>query len=583
MKKFILIPAIAAFTLTGCSNDTNKPQDNSEENGVRSYLNVTLVAPKGNTRAANYEDGDKNENNINSVRFYFFDEAGDAVEVFKQTASKNYLSYIDWIPTDADLSSKPETGQTIEKIANATLGINMPSNNNGFPALVVAVINPPADLLALQGNPNLTTLRNQVADYLTGLTDNNFIITNSVYEDEGDIVDATVINPDCYSQNPDEVSTPLYIYVERVVARLDLSIEIENGIEMSGANNDSFYIYPLKEYTIGGTPTNIYVKLLGWNVTATPGKSRLIKKIDTDWDKIDPPFGDPEPWNDATYHRSFWAINPPSSQYSYQYGNYNGLENNVEGNYFPANALPIPDPGKSSITYLQENAAFLASPDAASQERVYSKVILAAQLVDETGNSMPIANWANRYYTPTGVKDAACNTLNLYQKTIQGESTKFTKITPDQLDMVAATDLYGENLPDGVSSYDVFLQLTEKASAITWYNGNTTTSPQLNTDQTNTYILDRIGYIYVWNEGMTYYYFDIRHLGAEGFPGYWGVVRNHIYRANITSIAGLGTPVYDPDEVIYPEMPGYDDSVISAVVSIINWRIVSSNYEIKWP
>ena len=45
----------------------------------------------------------------------------------------------------------------------------------------------------------------------------------------------------------------------------------------------------------------------------------------------------------------------------------------------------------------------------------------------------------------------------------------------------------------------------------------------------------------VWNSGMTYYYNEIKHLNDFN-----GVVRNHIYAINVTKIAGLGTPVYNP-------------------------------------
>ena len=83
----------------------------------------------------------------------------------------------------------------------------------------------------------------------------------------------------------------------------------------------------------------------------------------------------------------------------------------------------------------------------------------------------------------------------------------------------------------------------------------------------------------VWREGMTYYYFEILHNKAGNQPG---VVRNHVYKTKITSIAGLGTPVYDPEQTIYPEKPEDNDHYIAAEVNILSWHIVSDSYDLKW-
>ena len=61
-----------------------------------------------------------------------------------------------------------------------------------------------------------------------------------------------------------------------------------------------------------------------------------------------------------------------------------------------------------------------------------------------------------------------------------------------------------------------------------------------------------------------------------------GVVRNHIYETNITKIAGLGTPVYDPTKTIYPEKPENNDHFIAAQINILSWRVVKNDYELEW-
>lgn len=583
MKKSIYLSLIS-FLLAACSGESpvlpEPGVDTPEIQEGTEYLSVWLAMPSSASRATDYIDGTPAENNINWVRFYFFDASGNAAPVRELGSSGNYESYLDWTPTDDDQSYGNVAGQTVEKIATATLGINVPAQGQ-LPALVLAVVNPSQEIIAMSPGNTLEQMRQVVSDYYTGLTSNNFIITNSVYSDNQVLVDATPINSSNYGLTADEADeNPLVIYVERALARLDLSINIENGVSLPG---NSGYMYPTSEepFVVGGQNQDIYVQFLGWNVTATPSASRLVKKISPTWN--DNIFGNLTIWNSDNYHRSFWAVNPQSDDFYYQYGNFNGAENTASGNFRPANANAVPAPNATTSTYMQENAAVYTTTDEASGPSVPSKVIIAAQLLNANGQPLTLAFWSNRYYTPTGILNAVANSLNLYQAVQSGSSTTFTQITPDYLQLVSATQLYGPNLPENVAGYYVYVQLTEEAESITWYNGNTLTSPTFTTAQANNYIIERINYMMYWQSGMTYYYFDIKHLGAEGNPGYLGVVRNHVYMSNITSVSGLGTPVFNPNEIIYPETPGYDDAVISAQVEILQWRIVSQDYELVWP
>ena len=75
----------------------------------------------------------------------------------------------------------------------------------------------------------------------------------------------------------------------------------------------------------------------------------------------------------------------------------------------------------------------------------------------------------------------------------------------------------------------------------------------------------------IWKNGATYFYFDIEQFGNKA-----GVVRNHLYDTSLTKIAGLGTPVYNPDEDIIPEKPVDEDTYIAAKVKILSWRLITS-------
>ena len=85
----------------------------------------------------------------------------------------------------------------------------------------------------------------------------------------------------------------------------------------------------------------------------------------------------------------------------------------------------------------------------------------------------------------------------------------------------------------------------------------------------------------VYKEGMTYYYTDIKHLGTADSDTEFGVVRNHVYKVNISAISGYGTPYYEGNiEYIKPEKPVDVTSYVAAEVKILSWRVVAGNYEL---
>ena len=65
--------------------------------------------------------------------------------------------------------------------------------------------------------------------------------------------------------------------------------------------------------------------------------------------------------------------------------------------------------------------------------------------------------------------------------------------------------------------------------------------------------------------------------GTAGTLGEYGVVRNHFYKITLNGIKGFGTPVYNPDKVIDPTVPSYDNTFLAARVQVLQWRIVNQN------
>ena len=593
MKKVFFV-SLLGLLLAGCTKEAGK-NPGPDEAGATNYLSVSLVAANSagtrvdinNDGHEDFVNGTEDENAVSRIRFYFFDKDGNAVTVWKGSNNSS-ASYIDWYPTAADFKGG-EAGETVERIANTTLSLNLTSDK-GKPTSVLAVINPCASVLALEGNeetpgPDLATLRKAIEDFNTGLTDKNFVMSNSVYvAADGKPVYSTALTDDNFATTLEAAQdNKVKIYVERVVARLDLTVdkklqEKENKDLTEKVGSPVYSVS--KDYTIDGeTSQEVFVQFLGWNVTSTPDKSYLVKEIDPTW-KSEDLFGEEsnEIWNTDNYHRSFWAENPLASKFNYQFGTFT-KKSEGKNNYFPADALTIPAAGP---VYLHENAG------AAGEDQPQpTKVIIAAQLLNEEGKPFEIAEWAYRKYTLENLKTVFANeVLRLYKK----EGASYVKIDPEDLDFKTA-----QELETGESNYYVYAVLASGVDKDDyWYlkvdgvEGDEsdkveTNFTSLTSQKANEYLRDRINHVMVWKGGNTYYYLTIRHLGKnESDPGYWGVVRNHLYKVNISKLEGLGTPVYNPDEVIHPEQPEGDDSIISAEVKILQWRIVSQDYDLTW-
>lgn len=590
MKKIFLLPllslSLGSLLLGSCSNDADKGINGNDPDKVsRSFLSITLMSPHAVTRADGvYEDGYDYENYVNDIRFYFFDAEGYPVMVSKNVQNNTYLPYIDWTPPVNQENSPKEPDETVEKIMTTIIGITQPVGSEK-PSLVLAVLNPPSFIKALStesSNPTLTELRNTVEDFYTDLYNNNFVITNSVYVDldenkNDEIIYATHITEDNFGDTEEDEMTPLTIYVERVLARLDFQLSLTNDSRQVTIDNNPVTIYKISDKNVDGGSMDIYINLLGWNIAQTPNKSRLVKEINSLWG--DDLFSDNEPWNIAGYHRSFWAINPPASQFDYQQLTFDHVPGSSD-EY--ATQYPVPsNNSKADPIYMQENAADYATLSSGEGPEKPTAVILGARLVDENGETIQLVKWGNKYYTQEGALIDVANSLSLYSKTVTDEGVTYSRIKPTDLKLVAANNMTGLN--QDVEEYWVYVQLNEDAKAKTWYNGNTEAAiPYESSNAVNKYILETINYLLVWNEGDTYYYIYIRHLGDEGGPGYYGVVRNHIYRVNLNLINGIGTPVFDPDEVFTPTEPEDDTYSITAQVKILQWRVVSQDYEISF-
>lgn len=619
MKKVFLPLFSLCLLLAGCETQEIEKPDLVD---AGSFLTVRIMTDKASpaTKAdgpdytqgnGEYLDGSPKENKISSAILFFFNATNEAQAIASDNGKNRSWFHIENF--DDDESTGPNHNETVEKI---TVPITVRPEGETLPTQVLAVLNPTEGILKLKDSnpgPDLRTLLALVEDYEGCSTDfeqklakeGTFVMSNSVYytKEEGSKtkVQTTRISEDNYytlqELNTAESSSKeavnelikehlVTIYVERVLARLDLSIDLyyDKGktkkVEQITVNNETLY-----KIAQAPTPTNtgknieedidIYVKFCGWTIIDTPAKSRLIKEIDTSWG--DDIFNNGEIWNSADYHRSFWALNPALESGDYKYGPYNQSKItdtwNKELLLNEKDLYSMPNQKNPTVTaYMQENAA----PWDNTQDRQATKVVIAAQMVDEQGKPIDLYQWAGEKYTKYGIQMMVANCLeNLFKKS--GED--YTKIEP------ADIDIYKNPVEN--NEMITYAALSETGEDTQWYErikeDGKISFKAISNEAANEYIKTQTEYnmgvntINHWVDGYTYYYFTIRHFGKDDqSPAYYGVVRNHIYDAKVTSLSGFGAPEYNSGDKYN------DDFLMSAEVRILSWRVVRQDYDLTW-
>lgn len=558
-RNLLFMSVLVSLFLAGCSQEEIAPngEDNGNGEANTSYMAVNLVSSDvmGTRAAQGYEDGSEAENHVTKVRFYFFNGVGGAVNVKLQNGS--YVNYYDWTPGDEDQSDGTNTGDDIESKLKATIVINTKAGD-GIPQRIAAVLNPTG---LDKNSKSLSELKAVVADYATsgenGLTSKGkFVMFNSVGGGGEDFSTTLIKDKNLCKTEADAIANPVTIYVERSVAKVRVTLDANMGFtdnKLALKDKDG------KDLKVGGE--QVYLQLDGWGLTAETSEGRLVKKINPEWEGA---------WWHTAY-RSFWAINSKTA--TNRYHSYNDIETSF---------------GTENALYTNENAQLTDTDGSEGAAKKRTKFILKGKLCKADGTPFTIVRHLGVHFADTESETETENLTEL-KKSILGQlsasgnnyyySTESGReqIGTGDLQIVVATQ---EENEDSQNNCYVYAKLTTDATAKTWYTsleGGTAIkdgATEIDGKLANEEIVDRA---LVWNSGMTYYYNEIKHLNDFN-----GVVRNHIYAINVTKIAGLGTPVYDPGETIYPETPEENDHYIAAQINILSWRVVDEDYELVW-
>ncbi|MBO7313823.1 MAG: Mfa1 fimbrilin C-terminal domain-containing protein [Alistipes sp.] len=586
MKKYLFF-ALALLGMASCAKDDlgngNKPNHNGEVE--ESYIAINLMAADSGTRATDggYEEGTTAERAVKTAYFFFFDENGEPFNVVNAPATapggaKNHLA-LDITPmangTDVNVSD----------ISNAVLILN--TYEGIYPKQIVAVLNwvPQKNTYSLKElHNNLTALVGVEA------AAGGFVMSNSVYMNDGKVIDAVALTEDNIKKTASEATnSPIDIYVERIAAKVVLTA---GGVKAeSNTHTNVFNTQKAPDMFVGSGElenTPVFVQLLGWELYNDYNNSYLLKNIDTTW-------GDGTTlglvWNDPFKFRSYWAISQNTAledEFTWQYTSEKQNEKGFKTEYGFAVASDATYTVNTTYTYCGENTnQVVLNGEGKVTSDLRTKVILKGQLLQSDGNGghkeLELASWyGNEYAGTQNLLTAVANSL-AYTLYHSDDQTTFHPIT--------AADIVCDINIAGTKSYETGFKLSVAGEGKTWYkyssDGNhqpfNLTDSADNIAKTNAYLAANVKPAIIYVDGMTYYYVDVEHLGANGSDTQYGVVRNHVYQIDINSIKGYGSPIYSGEDftVDNPEYPEeVEDTYVAARINVLSWKVVKQTVDI---
>lgn len=565
MKISKLFPfACVALMMSACASDKEEIGSGTKPGSDLQYLavNIVNVGATPTTRTTDYENGTAGESAIKKVRFYFFN--GDGSPYLIKTGidgggDKNWLE-----ASPADDTPTSGTPSQIEKITQTVLVIN--GIQSAAPAAIVAIVNPEtvdAATLKNGGTMRLSELRYSAVgrNFYKKDADNGavseFVMSNSVYVNAGEDVCASLVAGHVTTSAETAKAKPVDLYVERVVAKVTADVK-NSAFELGNGTNWETNKYGTKDPVGKSGDYDVYAVIEGWGLANENGKAEVEKQVNKTW--TDGTLGF-TPWTTADYHRCFWetsvAFDAGTGGNQPVNPTFNQLKAKMQDVLY---TLPNTPESKDKIANLKDNdltkfavAATLRYKDAAGNWH-------NAEICRYNGVSIlgidnlkrQVALTFSQYYTST-------------------DATNYTQLSKDDIDFKD---------PDGtMQQYRVTPTLADAPAGTKYYTKSTTGTTPTFTEVPKAKVLAAIesDKAEIRRDGRAYYYVPIKHIGGPGELAEYGIVRNHFYKITLTGIKGFGTPVYDPDKVVDPIVPTYENTYLAARVQVLQWRVVNQN------
>lgn len=546
------------------------------------YMAVDIAMSVGSsTKApADYRDGSEAESTVNVKNsiFLFYDAYGNFLTSGVISATEGSVDE----NGNLKLTTNNQSGY-VEKESKAVIVLG-PTKLR--PALVLAVLN--YDNCDALRNLSLADAHTQVDKREISTEAGKFTMTNSVYVDGKNIVNATPIAASFVKETKEEaLKTPVQIYVEREVAKVNM--KAKDGLKQTAEGKICFET-PNAESVLDGVKVSARIVVDGWAANAFNTTSYLVKDVPASW-LVTNPFAN---WYDEAAKRTFWAQDP----------NYSGSEEYVfgrtpedePGTYKNVKYLSWNDAAQNKVdsyNYMYENTTDKASARVNGGELANVPTILIAAHVEtaKTGadwERQDIYKFGGLFYTNKSLKNYAAEQIlkgKLHWEYTTAEGLKTASVLPDQVKSKIVA-----NVADNSGSVKVEVEaLTapaegaklmkegEPASEIESANWAKTVEDILNGE--NGFNIAKKELV-CFKNGMCYYQVPIKHNQTAEDVAY-GTVRNHIYELTLSKIAKIGNPVFNPEEKLVL-IPGEEKNYyVSAELKVLKWRVITQDVVIE--
>lgn len=579
MKTGKLISIALLSLAVACSKENvTSNQGGSDAN---QYMAVDIAMSVGSsTKApADYRDGSEAESTVNVKNsiFLFYDTYGNFL-------TSGVISATDGsVDENGNLILSTANSPFVEKDSKAVIVLG-PTRLR--PALVLAVLN--YDNCDALKNLSLADAHSQVDNREISTEAGKFTMTNSVYVDGKNIVNATPIAASSVKETKEEaLKTPVQIYVEREVAKVNM--KAKDGLKQTAEGKICFET-PNAESVLDGVKVSARIVVDGWAANAFNTTSYLVKEIPASW-LVTNPFAE---WYDEAAKRTFWAQDP----------NYSGSEKYVfgrdpkdePGTYKNVKYLSWNDATQNKVdsyNYMYENTTDKASARANGGELANVPTILIAAHVEtaKTGEAwtrQDIYKFGGLFYTNEALNNYAAEQIlkgKLHWEYTTAEGSKIASVEPKQIDAT-----FVANVADNSGSVKVkvakitapaegakLMKEGKPASEIESANWAKTVEDILNGE--NGFNIAKKELV-CFKNGMCYYQVPIKHNQTAEDVSY-GTVRNHIYELTLSKIAKIGNPVFNPEEKLVL-IPGEEKNYyVSAELKVLKWRVITQDVVIE--
>lgn len=580
MKTGKLISIALLSLAVACSKENvTSNQGGSDAN---QYMAVDIAMSVGSSTKApsDYRDGSEAESTVNVKNsiFLFYDAYGNFLTSGVISATEGSVDE----NGNLKLTTNNQSGY-VEKESKAVIVLG-PTRLR--PALVLAVLN--YDNCNALKTLSLADAHTQVDNRAISTEAGKFTMTNSVYVDGKNIVNATPIAASSVKETKEEaLKTPVQIYVEREVAKVNM--KAKDGLKQTAEGKICFET-PNAESVLDGVKVSARIVVDGWAANAFNTTSYLVKDVPTSW-LVTNPFAN---WYDEAAKRTFWAQDP----------NYSGSEEYVfgrtpedePGTYKNVKYLSWNDAAKNKVdsyNYMYENTTDKASTRVNGGELANVPTILIAAHVEtaKTGAAwerQDIYKFGGLFYTDESLRNYAAEQIlkgKLHWEYTTAEGSKTASVEPKQIDAT-----FVANVADNSGSVKVkvakitapaegakLMKEGEPASEIESANWAKTVEDILNGE--NGFNIAKKELV-CFKNGMCYYQVPIKHNQTAEDVAY-GTVRNHIYELTLSKIAKIGNPVFDPKEKLVL-IPGEEKNYyVSAELKVLKWRVITQDVVIE--